>query len=72
VARELRRRIKAGFDAEGVELPFTQRTVWLRQEEPTVRRNRRADAGRTERHDGPGQGEAEVAAEADGRSSRGL
>ncbi|GAB2674489.1 mechanosensitive ion channel family protein [Thalassiella azotivora] len=32
VARELRRRIKARFDAEGVEIPFPQRTVWLRQE----------------------------------------
>ena len=33
VARELRERIKNRFDAEGVEIPFPQRTVWLRQEE---------------------------------------
>ncbi len=38
VARELRERIKSRFDAEGVEIPFPQRTVWLRQdtEEPTA------------------------------------
>ncbi len=30
VARELRQRIKDRFDAEGVEIPFPQRTVWLR------------------------------------------
>ena len=34
VARELRRRIKASFDAEGIEFPFAQRTVWIRQGEP--------------------------------------
>lgn len=32
VARELRQRIKARFDAEGVEIPFPQRTVWVRSE----------------------------------------
>lgn len=30
VARELRQRIKARFDSEGVEIPFPQRTVWIR------------------------------------------
>ncbi len=34
VARELRERIKNRFDAEGVEIPFPQRTVWLRQDNP--------------------------------------
>jgi len=34
IARELRRRIKNGFDAAEVEIPFPQRTVWLRTEQP--------------------------------------
>ncbi len=32
VARELRARIKAAFDEAGVEMPFPQRTVWMRTE----------------------------------------
>ncbi len=36
-ARELRARIKTRFDAEGIEFPFPQRTVWLRNhDEPTA------------------------------------
>ncbi len=30
VARELRGRIKRRFDAEGIEIPFPQRTVWMK------------------------------------------
>jgi small conductance mechanosensitive channel len=30
VARELRRRLKQAFDAEGIEIPFPQRSLWLR------------------------------------------
>ncbi|MDQ3616956.1 MAG: mechanosensitive ion channel family protein [Actinomycetota bacterium] len=30
VAREMRQRIKARFDHEGIEIPFTQRVVWHR------------------------------------------
>jgi small conductance mechanosensitive channel len=30
VSRELRRRIKAAFDQEGIEIPFPQQTVWHR------------------------------------------
>jgi small-conductance mechanosensitive channel len=32
VARELRQRIKARFDHEGIEIPFAQRVVWHREE----------------------------------------
>jgi len=30
IARELRRRIKSAFAAEGIEIPFPQRSLWLR------------------------------------------
>jgi len=36
VARELRRRIKYAFDAADIEIPFAQRTVWLRTEAPVA------------------------------------
>lgn len=34
VERELRARVKAALEAAGIEIPFPQRTVWLRPEEP--------------------------------------
>jgi small conductance mechanosensitive channel len=34
VARELRQRIKATFDAHNVEIPFPQRAVWVRTAGP--------------------------------------
>ncbi|GAA5023009.1 mechanosensitive ion channel family protein [Streptomyces siamensis] len=37
VTRELRRRTKEALDAAGVEIPFPQRTVWLRGEDRTDR-----------------------------------
>ena len=45
VAREMRQRIKARFDYEGIEIPFPQRVIWQRDaaaaeaatgEEPTT------------------------------------
>ena len=33
VEREVRKRLKARFDAEGIEIPFPQRTVWTRADE---------------------------------------
>ncbi len=36
VMRELRQRMKAAFDAEGIEIPFPQRTVWVRPEGSTL------------------------------------
>jgi len=32
--REMRRRIKDAFDAEGIEIPFPQRTVWMHSADP--------------------------------------
>lgn len=32
IARELRRRLKIAFDEAGIEIPFPQRTVWMRQD----------------------------------------
>lgn len=37
VSRELRCRLKHAFDEAGVEIPFPQRTVWLRHEDEEVR-----------------------------------
>ncbi|MBA2529391.1 MAG: mechanosensitive ion channel family protein [Euzebyales bacterium] len=33
VNRELRARIKTAFDGEGIEIPFPQRTVWMRSDD---------------------------------------
>jgi moderate conductance mechanosensitive channel len=32
ISRELRRRLKSAFDATGIEIPYQQRTVWVRDE----------------------------------------
>ncbi len=37
INRELRARIKDAFDREGIEMPFAQRTVWLRNTETSPR-----------------------------------
>jgi moderate conductance mechanosensitive channel len=75
VARELRRRIKGRFDAEGVEIPYAQRTVWLRQDgdgsgSESVRRP--VAVPDLDRHDPPPHGESEVAADTDKKSDTGL
>ena len=36
VARELRERVKSRFDAEGIEIPFSQRVVWHRSDDGTI------------------------------------
>jgi moderate conductance mechanosensitive channel len=33
VSRELRHRLKRAFDDAGIEIPFPQRTLWLRQDD---------------------------------------
>jgi len=57
VAREMRQRIKARFDLEGIEIPFAQRVLWIRDQQ-------RPDAPPTDdAHPparGPGQTEAEI------------
>lgn len=35
--REIRARLKEAFDAEGIEIPFPQRTVWFRSDDGVVR-----------------------------------
>ncbi len=36
VMRELRQRMKEAFDAQGIEIPFPQRTVWVRPDGATL------------------------------------
>ncbi|HEX3614087.1 MAG TPA: mechanosensitive ion channel family protein [Sporichthyaceae bacterium] len=43
VARMLRERIKTAFDAAGIEIPFPQRSVWVRHEEPPATQSEQDD-----------------------------
>lgn len=36
ITRELRARVKKAFDVAGIEIPYPQRTVWLRTERPVA------------------------------------
>ncbi|MES4888727.1 mechanosensitive ion channel family protein [Streptomyces sp. NPDC096012] len=36
VTRELRRRVKDALDAAGIDIPFPQRTIWLRTDDPAA------------------------------------
>ena len=45
VEREMRRRLKDAFDAEGIEIPFPQRTVWHRYEDGQSPEERRTGDG---------------------------
>jgi small-conductance mechanosensitive channel len=45
VGRELRQRIKARFDHEGIEIPFPQRVVWHREGRPQTGPDAEADRG---------------------------
>jgi moderate conductance mechanosensitive channel len=44
IGRELRRRIKRAFDEAKVEIPFPQRTLWLRSEKPVRFAQARAES----------------------------
>jgi small conductance mechanosensitive channel len=45
ISRELRERIKIGFDAAGVEIPFPQQTVWTRSPDAPAAAGAPADPG---------------------------
>lgn len=50
VARELRLRIKEALDEAGIEIPFPQRTVWIRRDSPVPRSKRPVVDLATPRH----------------------
>ncbi len=80
VAREMRRRIKHAFDLLGIEIPFPQRTVWMRTEGPGKDQpldgagpdERRADqaGGRRSRQDRHSTDEQDQDDEHDGEATR--
>ncbi|MFI7320189.1 mechanosensitive ion channel family protein [Streptomyces venezuelae] len=46
VTRELRRRVKEALDAAGIDIPFQQRTVWMRSDSDTTETPSQAPAAR--------------------------
>ena len=68
VARELRNRIKERFDAENVQLPLAQQSLWLRRDDGP---GKVADPV-PQRHHAPPPGESKVAADTDTASDSGL
>lgn len=66
IARELRRRIKMALDAASIEIPFPQRTVWLRTAEG---RPEAPVHDPTERSEATGQGAPEEGASEEGASA---
>ena len=49
VGRELRARLKKAFDAHGIEIPFPQRTIWVRSDDDGGARSLPAPAKRASR-----------------------
>ncbi len=70
IGRELRRRIKRAFDAAEVEIPFPQRTVWLRTEEPVALANVDGE-GRRSTHTRPDGAEMQRVLESAAKGDRG-
>jgi small conductance mechanosensitive channel len=62
VQRELLRRIKAVFDAEGIEFPLSQRTVFLRHDDRAPQARRLVDPAEAVAPRPPAPSEADVAA----------
>ena len=81
VARELRRRVKYEFDRQGIEIPFPQRTVWIRTEGPSTLeqqpprrsglRGRGRNGGSNAVQGAPGSGPVRTAPTGDGRTGTG-
>jgi len=70
VAREMRQRIKTRFDLEGIEIPFSQRVVWMRSEpsdgEPVAEPE---DAVAAEREQEPARGPSRAENDAEAGAS---